>query len=134
MDIIIRVTEDEFMTQQASHLRGCEQVYKLKASIDNRTEVAARAWTGRLLLATCLILVVVVVGGGPGAAGRCLLRLLGRLLLQRLLVPGKKDPSVRQADRGRVSAKQPRSGEGSNRIEQKKIDSTKRTSRGAAPG
>jgi hypothetical protein len=64
--------------------------YKLKASIDNRTEVAARAWTGRhcrLLLATCLIL---VVRGGPGAAGRCLLRLLGRLLLQRLLVPGKK--------------------------------------------
>ena len=69
--------------------------YKLKASIDNRTEVAARAWTGRhcrLLLATCLILVV--VRGGPGAAGRCLLRLLGRLLLQRLLVPGNKDPAT----------------------------------------
>lgn len=56
--------------------------YKLKASI-NRTEVAARHCL--LLLATCLVLVV--VRGGPGAAGRCLLRLLGRLLLQSFLVP-----------------------------------------------
>jgi hypothetical protein len=35
-------------------------------------------------------LVLVVRGGGPGAAGRRLLRLLGRLLLQRLLVPANK--------------------------------------------
>lgn len=98
--------------------------YKLKASIDNRTEVAARAWTGRhcrLLLATCLILVV--VRGGPGAAGRCLLRLLGRLLLQRLLVPGKK--KIRQPDRDRVSGKQPRSGHAGERSNQTKTNRTK---------
>jgi hypothetical protein len=89
--------------------------YKLKASI-NRTEVAARHCL--LLLATCLVLVV--VRGGPGAAGRCLLRLLGRLLLQSFLVP---------ANNNRIGT-----GSAPSNGDLDMSEKNKRTSRGAAPG
>jgi hypothetical protein len=46
----------------------------------------------RLLLAAALVL---VVRGRTGGAGRRLLRLLSRLLLQRFLVPTSKDPTSR---------------------------------------
>ena len=51
-----------------------------------------RACWWRLLLAATLVL---VVRGGTGGAGRRLLRLLGRLLLQRFLVPVSEDPTSR---------------------------------------
>ena len=64
--------------------------YNLITSIVVQRLRRERWW--RLLLAPTLVL---VVRGGTGGAGRRLLRLLGRLLLQRFLVPVSEDPTSR---------------------------------------
>lgn len=102
------------MTQQTSHLRGCEGTQA--NGIDNRTELRRGRPVRPLLLAAALVL---VVRGGPGAAARRLLRLLGRLLLQRLLVPASKDPTNRIGKK-RVRTNRPRFGRIGDRSSQAK--------------
>jgi hypothetical protein len=100
--------------------------YKLKAWIDNRTEVAPLA-AAAYFLPPALFLLSVEVPVPPAAACCAFLAAFSSSAFLSLAT------KVQKSDWDRVSAKQRRSGHVGERSKNK-TDSTKRTSHGAAPG